>query len=338
MPRGSSTGQNTTSIARRNKQKKGARKKSADPFFKKEWYVIKVPTYMPTSGNKWRVGYSPATKGKGRKALDNRTFVINMRDLEDKPEEQTKDDITWKKFSFVTQEVFGDKLLTQWNGMEITRDKRCSLIRKWHTMIQAICDAKTTDGYVLRVKVIAFTKRQVTQVKKNCYAKNSQVLRYIIFTFLLQIYGVANARVVPCARSANHCIFLLFIHSFSVFIHFSVFIDFYFLHLKIRQIRASMRDIVRGHISSTDLKGVVKRLSESTIGQDIRKQCQLIFPIKICLVEKVKVLKKPKKDSAKIMSLHDLKTGYDVVEEGDEYDEDEDEDDEEDGDDDEEMQ
>ena len=59
--------------------------------------------------------------------------------------------------------------------MQITRDQRCSLIRKWYSMIQAIVDCKTTDGYVLRVQALAFTKRQITQVKKNCYAKNSQV-------------------------------------------------------------------------------------------------------------------------------------------------------------------
>merc|ERR1712130_302023 len=222
---------------------------------KKDWYVVKVPKYMPTSQNKWRVGYTPATKGKARKALESRSFVINLGDLQNEGQKNEHDDLNWKKFKFITEEVFGDKLLTQWHGMEITRDKRCSLIRKWHSMIEAFCDAKTTDGYVLRIKALAFTKRQSTQIKKNCYAKPSQM----------------------------------------------------------RIIRGRMREIIRNHISSTDLKGVVDKLSKSDIGNDIRKSCQLTFPLKVCLIEKVKVLRKPKKDVAKLMAMHDLTVGFDEL-------------------------
>ena len=137
----------------------------------------------------------------------------------------------------------------------MTRNNRCSLIRKWHTMIQCFVDAKTTDGYVLRVKALAFTRRQPEQVKKNCYAKRSQC----------------------------------------------------------KQIRARMRDIIRNAISSESLAGVTKKLAESTIGEDIRKSCQLIFPLKSCLIERVKVLKKPKKDAARVMKLHDLSKGFDPL-------------------------
>merc|ERR1712157_115847 len=151
------------------------------------------------------------------------------------------DDLNWKKFKFITEEVFGDK--------------RCSMIRKWHSMIECFSDAKTTDGYVLRVKALAFTKRQMGQIKKNCYAKTSQM----------------------------------------------------------RVIRGRMREIIKNHVSGTDLKGVVEKLTKSDIGNDIRKSCQLTFPLKICLIEKVKVLRKPKKDVAKLMQMHDLQTGFDPI-------------------------
>jgi len=167
------------SVAQKSKAKKGGKKKRAvDVFLKKDWYVVKVPKYMPTSQNKWRVGYTPATKGKARKALESRSFVINLGDLQNEGQKNEHDDLNWKKFKFITEEVFGDKLLTQWHGMEITRDKRCSLIRKWHSMITAFCDAKTTDGYVLRVKALAFTKRQMGQIKKNCYANLASLINY----------------------------------------------------------------------------------------------------------------------------------------------------------------
>ena len=72
-----------------------------------------------------------------------------------------------------------------------------------------------------------------------------------------------------------------------------------------------MREIIRNHVSGTDLKGVVDKLTKSEIGNDIRKSCQLTFPLKICLIEKVKVMRKPKKDVAKLMQMHDLVTGFD---------------------------
>merc|ERR1719159_2157871 len=59
--------------------------------------------------------------------------------------------------------------------MTLTRDKVYSLVRKWHTMIEAHVDVKTTDGYVVRLFVIAFTKRRQDAVKTNCYAQSAQI-------------------------------------------------------------------------------------------------------------------------------------------------------------------
>merc|ERR1712157_12366 len=84
---------------------------------------------------------------------------------------------------------------------------------------------------------------------------------------------------------------------------------------QMRVIRGRMREIIRNHISGSDLKGVVEKLSKSDIGNDIRKSCQLTFPLKVCLIEKVKVLRKPKKDVAKLMQIHDLVTGFDDLNE-----------------------
>merc|ERR1712106_401479 len=60
-------------------------------------------------------------------------------------------------------------------GMELTRDKQCALIKKWHTLIEGFADVKTTDGYLIRLFVIAFTKRRQDQVKTNCYAQSAQI-------------------------------------------------------------------------------------------------------------------------------------------------------------------
>ena len=43
-------------------------------------------------------------------------------------------------------------------------------------MIEAHVDVKTTDGYLLRVFCIGFTKKKgETHIKKTCYAKSTQV-------------------------------------------------------------------------------------------------------------------------------------------------------------------
>merc|ERR1712070_547424 len=69
----------------------------------------------------------------------------------------------------------GRNCLTDFHAMDLTRDKQCSLIRKWHTLIEANVDVKTTDGYIVRLFVIAFTRRRQDQVKTNCYAQSAQI-------------------------------------------------------------------------------------------------------------------------------------------------------------------
>merc|ERR1712166_211909 len=63
---------------------------------------------------------------------------------------------------------------TNFYGMDITRDKLCALVKKWHSLIESFVQAKTTDGYLVRMFAIAFTRRHRHQVKATCYAKASQ--------------------------------------------------------------------------------------------------------------------------------------------------------------------
>lgn len=59
----------------------------------------------------------------------------------------------------------------------MTTDKLRSMVKKWQTLIEANCDIKTTDGYLLRLFCIGFTKRRPNQVKKTSYAQTQQVKR-----------------------------------------------------------------------------------------------------------------------------------------------------------------
>lgn len=59
--------------------------------------------------------------------------------------------------------------------MDFTSDKLRSLVRKWQSLIEAHVDVKTTDGYLLRLFAIGFTKRRPSQVRKTTYAQTAQI-------------------------------------------------------------------------------------------------------------------------------------------------------------------
>merc|ERR1712151_826229 len=67
------------------------------------------------------------------------------------------------------------RVLTNFYGIQLTTDKLRSLVRKWQTLIEANVDAKTTDGYTLRLFCIGFTSKRPNQAKKTHYAQASQI-------------------------------------------------------------------------------------------------------------------------------------------------------------------
>jgi len=59
--------------------------------------------------------------------------------------------------------------------MTFTTDKLRSLVRKWQTLVEAVAEVKTTDGYTIRLFCISFTKRAHGQIRKASYAQSSQI-------------------------------------------------------------------------------------------------------------------------------------------------------------------
>ena len=151
----------------RSFKKKGAKKKTAHPFSKKEWYNVLAPGF-----DKRCITLTPCNKTAGQKnsadSLRNRVFTISLADCNNQSENQA-----WRKLKFQCDEVKGYDCYTNFYGMDITRDKACSMVKKWHSLIEAFVQAKTVDGYILRMFSIAFTKRTKRQVKATCFAKAS---------------------------------------------------------------------------------------------------------------------------------------------------------------------
>ena len=75
--------------------------------------------------------------------------------------------LRYRKIKLEIQEVQGRNCLSDFHGMSLTRDKQMQMVRKWHTLIEAHTKVKTTDGYILRMFCMAFTKRRQEQVKNT---------------------------------------------------------------------------------------------------------------------------------------------------------------------------
>lgn len=140
-----------------------------DPFLRKEWYDIKAPSIFAVR----QVGKTLVSRTQGTKiaseALKGRVYEVSLADL------QKSENDAYRKIRLKCEEVQGRNCLTNFHGMDLTRDKLCSLVRKWQTIIEAHVDVKTTDGYLLRLFAIGFTKRREGQVKKTTYAQSSQI-------------------------------------------------------------------------------------------------------------------------------------------------------------------
>jgi small subunit ribosomal protein S3Ae len=218
--------------------KKGGKKKIIDPFTRKEWYDIKAPSMFSNRN----VGKTLVNRTAGTKiaseSLKGRVFELSLGDL-------NNDDVEFRKFKLVTEDVQGRYCLTNFHGMDFTRDKLASMVKKWQTLIDCNVDVKTTDGFTLRVFCIGFTKRHQGQHSKTTYAQTAQV----------------------------------------------------------KAIRAKMTEIITREVSC-ELREVVNKLIPDSIGKDIEKACQGIYPLHDVYIRKVKVLKKPKFELGKLMEVH----------------------------------
>ncbi|CAF0871006.1 unnamed protein product [Rotaria sordida] len=78
----------------------------------------------------------------------------------------------------------------------------------------------------------------------------------------------------------------------------------YAQHTQIKAIRKKMVEIMTRDIAGSELKEVVNKLIPNSIGAEIEKACRSIYPLQNVNIRKVKVLKKPKFDVARLMEMH----------------------------------
>lgn len=161
---------------RLTKGKKGTKKKIVDPMTRKDWYQIKAPIYFKHRD----VGFTCVNRTQGTKiasdALKGRVFEVNLADLQG-TESASSGDLSHLKVKLFSEDVVGQNVLLNFHGLSLTSDKLGSLVKKWQTLIEAVIEVKTSDGYTLRVFAVGFTKKAQNQVRKTTYAQTSQIRR-----------------------------------------------------------------------------------------------------------------------------------------------------------------
>jgi len=73
---------------------------------------------------------------------------------------------------------------------------------------------------------------------------------------------------------------------------------------QIRQIRKKMADIINREAGTVDLNELVQKLVTESIGKEIEKACEGIYPLQNVLIRKVKTLRAPKLDVNKLLEIH----------------------------------
>ncbi len=146
---------------------------------------------------------SPVNVSAGKKlssdTIKGRVYECNLGDL--------NGNLAYKKIKLIVEDTSSSEnrtALTNFYGLDTTKDHLCSLIRKWHTLIETFVDAKTSDGFLLRFFPIAFTARNKRQLRATTYAQVSQVklirqkMREIVTKFVKRntLKEVVNSLIV----------------------------------------------------------------------------------------------------------------------------------------------
>merc|ERR1711898_49550 len=81
---------------------------------------------------------------------------------------------------------------------------------------------------------------------------------------------------------------------------------------QIRAIRKKMTDIMTKEVGSVEMIKAVEKFVPEFIGKDIMKACEGIYPLQNVFIRKVKILKAPKFDAAKLAEIHAGPSGEEV--------------------------
>ena len=153
-----------------SKQQRGKQSKKVkqDSFLKKEWRHVLVPGVF---AGKRDIGVTVSNKiARGKIPLDyvgSRVWEVSHADI-------TKDmSHNYRIFKYRTIAA-GDDVYTQFAGMRMAKDKVDSILRKYRTLVQAQVDVKTSDGFILRLFSMCYSKKLANKHSNHAYATQAQ--------------------------------------------------------------------------------------------------------------------------------------------------------------------
>ena len=130
-------------------------RKIKDKWKEKKWVSVSAPD----SFNNVHIADIPITdeeKAKGR-VIEVTLFDI----LKGDPSQYQY------KLYFQIDKVVGEKATTIFKRYEYAKEFLRSLVRRGYSKINFVIDAKTKDGYVFRIKVIALSHRELNSSRKH---------------------------------------------------------------------------------------------------------------------------------------------------------------------------
>jgi small subunit ribosomal protein S3Ae len=149
---------------------KTARKRQArvkDKWTLKKWFTLIAPEYFGMA----EIGLTPADEPE--KVL-NRTVEVTLAELTNDYSNQNP----YKKLYFKVYRVAGSNAYTTFLKYELGRDYLNSLTRRRTTKVEDVIDLTTADGYLLRVKPVAFTiKRCKTSQRRTIRAIMREIVQ-----------------------------------------------------------------------------------------------------------------------------------------------------------------
>ena len=126
-----------------------------DKWREKKWITVNAPD----SFNNVPIAYIPITDDEN---APGRVLEVTLYDiLKGDPSQHQY------KMYFQLDKIKDDKASTIFKRFEYSKEFLRSLVRRGSSKINFIIDAKTKDGYIFRIKVIALTHRQLNTSRKH---------------------------------------------------------------------------------------------------------------------------------------------------------------------------
>eukprot|EP00766_Chilomastix_caulleryi_P000525 gnl/Chilomastix_caulleri/1512.p1 GENE.gnl/Chilomastix_caulleri/1512~~gnl/Chilomastix_caulleri/1512.p1 ORF type:complete len:191 (+),score=55.65 gnl/Chilomastix_caulleri/1512:211-783(+) len=118
-----------------------------------------------------------------------RILDVNMADL-------AKDEqYAYRKLKLRIEQIKDRDCLTNFYGLDMTRDRLCQLFRKGMTFIESFVDVKTLDGYYLRVFWNCIYFKGSTLFKSNAHAAQSSIAKALG----LRMSATIRAKTTDCS-------------------------------------------------------------------------------------------------------------------------------------------